>query len=233
MAYAAQIASVQIVCYIVAEKFYCKQVSEVSKTVEGTPIKVARIIADAMRKCLSFKAVDKYRQTYLTSIEELATLRGDKDAYERLIKKIIERLGNLTKREYFLATFPFFIKTNAHIYSIIFFTKHVKGFKLFKRTAWDIFGGKSSNQNTHGKEMQQSLFEPTLEDKQCYHVSDIADYIVEAFAGRKDVPKKEVWAFVDEHPVFPTDRYKKDITDELKRTGRCKVKQSVIDFAQR
>lgn len=192
---------------LLPKNFTANKFLEVSKTVEGTPIKVARLVADAMKKCPGFKAVDKYRQTYLTSIEELATLRGDKDAYERLIKKIIERLGNLTKNP--------------------------EGFKLFKRTAWDIFGGKSSNQNTHGKEMQQSLFEPPLEDKQCYHVNDIADYIVEAFAGRKDVPKQEVWAFVDEHPVFPTDRYKKDITDELKRTGRCKVKQSVIDFAQR
>ena len=179
------------------------------------------------------KTIDKYQQTYLTSIEELATLRGDKNAYDKLIKDIIERLGNLTKHEYYLAAFPFFIKTNAQIYSIIFFTKNVKGFKLFKTTAWNIFGGKSSNQNTHGREIHQSLFETPGEDKQCYHVCDIADYIVQEFAGRKDVSKQEIWALVDKHPVFPTDGYKKDITDELKRMGRCKVKQSTVDFAQR
>ena len=113
------------------------------------------------------ETIGKYERTYLTSIKELVNLRGDKNAYDKLIKNIIKRLGNLTKREYYLAAFPFFIRTNAQMYSIIFFTKNDEGFKLFKKTAWKTFGGKSANQNTRGKENQLSLFEPPLEDKQC------------------------------------------------------------------
>ena len=53
--------------------------------------------------------------------------------------------------------------------------------KLFKKTAWKTFGGKSSNQNTHGRENQLSLFATPPENKQCYNVSDITDYIFDNF----------------------------------------------------
>lgn len=178
------------------------------------------------------EAIDKYEQTYKTSLEELASLRGDKKAYDELIKKIIERLGKLTKREYYFATFPFFIRSNTQIYSIIFFTRNQKGFNLFKKTAWKIFGGKSSNQNTHGKENQIALFELPPEERQCYTVRDIANYILENFKSRGVVPVQEVWDFVDEHPIFPTDGFKKEIKKELeRRLGRCNVKKSAIIFA--
>lgn len=190
---------------------------------------INHMVSDPIRAITSAKSsetISKYEQTYLTSIENLINLHGDKNAYDELIKNIIRELGKISKREYYLATCPFFIKTNVQIYSIIFFTKNKTGFKLFKTSAWKIFGGKSSNKNDHGK---ISLFND--EDKQCYYVSDIADYIVNAFKGKKNITKQEIWDFVDEHPIFPTDDYKKLITDELKRTGRCKVKRSIIDFA--
>ena len=178
------------------------------------------------------EAIDKYEQTYLTTVDDLISLHDDKNAYDGLIKDIIKKLRNMSNRgEYYLAAFPFFIKTNAKIYSIIFFTNNINGFKLFKTTAWKIFGGKSSNQNTHGEEIQQSLFATPPEDKQCYTVNDIADYIVDNFKGRSAVPLKEIYDVVDEHPVFPTDGWKPQIKDALKLTGRCKVGRSTADFA--
>ena len=163
----------------------------------------------------------------------MINLRGDKNAYDELIKNIIKRLGRLSNREHYIASFPFFIKTNAQIYNIIFFTKNIVGFKLFKKSVWQTFGGKSSNQNTHGKEIQQSLFEMSPEEKDCYHISDIADYIVDTFKGRTTVPLEEIWQLLDEHPIFPTDSYKQDIKAALKQTRRCNVHKSTADFIAR
>lgn len=188
--------------------------------------------SDTRRAIKSVKrqsAIDKYEKTYLTSIKELVSLHGDKNAYNKLIENIIKELGKISKREYYLAVVPFFIKTNAKIYNIVYFTKNKDGFILFKKTAWRIFGGKSSNQNTHGAEMQQSLFETTDKDKDCYYVIDIVNYIITKFKGR-NISLQEIWNLLDEHPVFPTDGYKKEIKAELKRIGYCKIIGNNIQF---
>lgn len=176
-------------------------------------------------------AIDKYEQTYLTSIEDLVTRHDNKNAYDEIVKNIIKNFRKISNRKYYLASFPFFIKTNSKIYSIIFFTNSEVGFKLFKKTAWKTFGDKSSNQNTHGRENQQTLFK-TLQsdDKQCYYVSDIVDYIIESFKGKKNVPLKEIWEFVDEHPIFPTEGYIKKIKKNLQETGLCEIKNELADF---
>ncbi len=192
---------------------------------------------DTRRAITSVKrseTIDKYKKTYLTSIEELVSLHDDKNAYDEIIKNIIRnfrRIPNLLNQKYYLASFPFFIKTNAKIYSIIFFTNSKAGFKLFKKTAWKIFGDKSSNQNTHGRENQQTLFETLgLEDRQCYYITDIANYIIKSFKGEKNVPLKKIWDFVDEHPIFPTEGYIKKIKKILQETGLCKIKKELADF---
>lgn len=190
------------------------------------------VVSDTVRAITSVKRLEtknKYQQTYLTAIEELINLHEDKNAYDKLIENIIKKLGNISNREYYLASFPFFIRTNARIYNIIFFTKSQEGFKLFKTTAWKTFGDKSSNQNTHGKERQIPLLD--IEDsRQCYYVSDIVNYIINHFKGQKAVPLEKIWALVDEHPIFPTKDYKNSIKEQLKSTGLCKVHKNNIDF---
>ena len=190
------------------------------------------VVSDTVRAITSVKRLEtknKYQQTYLTAIEELINLHEDKNAYDKLIENIIKKLGSISNREYYLASFPFFIRTNARIYNIIFFTKSQEGFKLFKTTAWKTFGDKSSNQNTHGKERQIPLLD--IEDsRQCYYVSDIVNYIINHFKGQKAVPLEKIWALVDEHPIFPTKDYKNSIKEQLKFTGLCKVHRNNIDF---
>ena len=166
----------------------------------------------------------------MTPFDELAESVGDRKDYERRLQNIIEDLCRQLNQKYYVATVPFFITTNALIYDLVFFTKNIEGFKKFKTVAWKTFGGKSSNQNTHGKEKQIFLFDMPPEDKNCYFVSDIADYIIDNFKGQTAVPLKKIWDFVDEHPIFPTDGYKSDIKDELKLTGRCKIHVSTADF---
>lgn len=69
----------------------------------------------------------------------------------------------------------------------------------------------------------------TMTDENCYYVQDIVKFIIGTFAGRQDVPLKEIWAAVDEHPVFPSDLYKNEIKDQLRQWG-YKVHRSSIDF---
>lgn len=69
----------------------------------------------------------------------------------------------------------------------------------------------------------------TTTDESCFFVSDIADFIEDKFAGRAGVPLDEIWAAVDEHPVFPSDLYKNDIKKDIKERG-YKVHTSSIDF---
>lgn len=190
------------------------------------------VVSDTIRAITSVKRPEtknKYQQTYLTAIEKLVDLHADKDAYDNLINDIIKKLGAISNREYYLASFPFFIRTNSRIYNIIFFTKSIEGFRLFKETAWKTFGDKSSNQNTHGKEKQISLLD-VQDDRQCYYVSDIADYIFKFFKGQKAVPLKRIWNFVDEHPIFPTKGYKTEIKRQLKFMRLCEIHPSTIDF---
>ena len=184
----------------------------------------------AVKSATRFETIKKYEQTYLTAIENLVNLQGDKNAYNKLIEKIIKDLQSNSNREYYLVSVPFFIKTNSRIYNIIFFTKNEQGFKLFKKTAWKIFGGKSSNQNTHGKENQMTLdFEIDSEDKQCYYVSDIADYIFKTFKDRKNVSKQEIWDLIEKPPIFPCEDYKNEILKDL-RLKDCQVHKSSVDF---
>lgn len=62
-----------------------------------------------------------------------------------------------------------------------------------------------------------------------FYVQDIVKFIVWTFKGRQDVPLREVWDAVDEHPVFPSDLYKNEIKDQLRQQG-YKVHRSSIDF---
>ena len=73
------------------------------------------------------------------------------------------------------------------------------------------------------------------EEKDCYNISDIADYIVDTFKGRTAVPLEEIWTLLDEHPIFPAEGYIPQIKAALKRTGRCDLhaKDNTADFIAR
>ena len=172
----------------------------------------------ALKSAKSPEAKRKYEQTYLTPFEELAESAGDRKDYERRLQNVIEDLCRNLNRKYYVATVPFFITTNALIYDLVFFTKNIAGFKKFKTAAWKTFSDEFDNQNM------------SPEDKQCYFVSDIADYIVDTFKGQTDVPFEDIYKLLDEHPIFPTEGYKRKIKDALKLTRRCHVRRHTADF---
>lgn len=203
---------------------------------------INHMISDSIRAAKvakSQKAVDKYQQTYQVKIEDLIPYGSDRTAYEERVEEIIRRLHRDQRRQYFIASFPFFNSKNSLVYNLIHCTGNIAGFKLFKETAWQTFGGKSSTKNTHGAENQLELdFDNPGElkthlDEDCYHVKDIADYLQHIFRGRQDVALAELWAVLDQHPVFPSDGFKPQIKKALKDSYGDKASRSAMNFTDR
>lgn len=164
---------------------------------------------------------------------------SDKTAYEKRIEEIIKALRRNKNRQYYIAAFPFFNEKNAIVYDLIHCTSNLKGFQLYKKSAWQTFGGKSSTKNTHGNENQVVLdfegngFFKTVTDEFCYYIKDIAEYLQTRFDGQDDVPLDDLWAVLDEHPVFPSDGFRNDIKNELKQNYGASVSRGKISFARR
>lgn len=190
----------------------------------------------AIRAAKSPGAVSKYESTYYgIDIMTLAEWGSDRGKYEECVENIIRSLRMKKSRDYFIASFPFFNVNNALLYDIIHCTGHIKGFKLFKKTAWQIFGGQSSNKRPPKSEAGQGLFvfpedNNDSADEYCYTVEDIACYVYGKFKGRANVPLDEIWSLLDLHPVFPSEGFKDEIKYILKSTYACKILRKAITF---
>lgn len=202
---------------------------------------INHMVSDSMRAIKMVKtetARNKYEQTYLTEIENLIPYGSDKTAYEKRIENIIKNLRYNQSRKYYISSFPFFNEKNAIVYNLIHCTSNIKGFKLYKKSAWKTFGGKSSTKNTHEKEKQLLLnFEndnlsKTINDEFCYYIKDIAEYIVRLFKGKTDVPLDSIWRVLDAHPVFPSDDFKNEIKNELTQNYGAKTTRKTISFSR-
>jgi len=161
----------------------------------------------------------KYEETYKANFSYLLQLKSNREAYEKLIFDIIKAQQHNT-RKYYVSSFPFFNRRNNLVYKLIYHTSNIAGFKLFKTTAWKIFGGKSSSKNTYGSENQlvidlSSGEITTNTDEYCYNINDIAKYLLEQFKGRANVPFKEIYSVLEEHPVFPSEGFRPEIKDAL------------------
>lgn len=199
------------------------------------------MVSDSIRAVSQVKrssAITKYESTYLAKIEDLIDFGSDRDAFEQRIKDIITVLNGENHKRYYIASYPFFNSKNTVVYNLLHCTSSLVGFKLYKSTACSTFGGKSSMKKSKVDPSQlafdfsadaNELVMTTMTDENCYYVQDIVKFIIGTFAGRQDVPLKEIWAAVDEHPVFPSDLYKNEIKDQLRQWG-YKVHRSSIDF---
>jgi three-Cys-motif partner protein len=202
---------------------------------------INHMVSDSIRgvsQAKSEAAIAKYEQTYLSNIQELATFGSNREAYEKRIREIMSESRGATERKYYIASFPFFNTRNALVYNLIHGTSHIEGFKLFKKTAWKVFGGKSSAKKTHISE-NQLVFDLTGEDsftthtdEFCYNIQDIAKYLFSVFKGRAEVPLKTVWPALDEHSIFPSEGYANDIKTILKNDFGCTVFRSSITFPE-
>lgn len=202
---------------------------------------INHMVSDSIRAISQVKKEEtkkKYEGTYqVDSISDLVPYGSDKAAYEKRVLEIIDKMKGSATRKYYIATFPFFITRNSLVYDLVHCTSHEKGFKLFKSTAWKTFGDKSSTKNRHGEENQLTfdffgtgVFKPSV-DEYCYDLNSIAIYLHENFRGKKDVPLSDVWAALDEHPVFPSDGYKNDLKQILKHDFGADISRKTITFS--
>lgn len=202
---------------------------------------INHMISDSMRAvktAKSLSAVSKYERTYMTEIDNLIPYGSNKDAYEKRIEDIIKALHRNKTRKYYIAAFPFFNAKNAIVYNLIHCTSNINGFKLYKQSAWQTFGGKSSTKDTHGKENQiildiEGKGHITATDECCYYIKDVAAYLQSAFEGQNDVPLDKLWALLDEHPIFPSDGFRLQIKKELKQNYGAKETRGKMSFVSR
>lgn len=194
----------------------------------------------ALSQVKSDRAKQKYMDTYLIDdVTKLIPFGSDKNAYEKRLETIIKYLRGDKSRKYYIASFPFFNTNNALVYDLVHCTSHIEGFKLFKTTAWNTFGRKSSTKTTSfsGQTVitysEDSLDIETETDQNCYFAEDIAKYIQKHFNGQQDVKYSDIWALLDEHPIFPTDGYKNEIKQILVADYGATKKQSTISFQDR
>lgn len=187
--------------------------------------------------------IAKYEKTYQKSIEEIietSNYPNNREEFEKITNSIIgSRVASDTKK-YYIASFPFYIKTNQLIYNLIFFSWNIKGVRLFKKTAWNTFGGQSSIKHIVAKEIQGQMcidFETgniKNESKSgVYTVYDIAKNIYTNYVDRGEVSWNEIFGQLDMHPIFPSDGYIKEIKRELKESFGTVNKRNSIIFKDR
>lgn len=166
------------------------------------------------------EVIERYKETYQQDIASIIQIGSDKAKLNQIILDIINKKTTCPYKQY-IASFPFFTRTNGLLYNLVFCTFSIDGIKLFKEKCWKVFGNKSSSKNTHGMEMQYTLggedgnlFQT---DEECYYVHDIAQYIFGKYHHRGEVPLNEIYDDLDQHPIFPSDGYKNEIKANLKQ----------------
>lgn len=209
-------------------------------------VMINHMVSDPVRAIKSAKrqvTQDKYANTYLEDFENLLPYGSDKEAYEARVEQIIKSLkGN---RRYYVAAFPFYNKNNSHLYNLIHCTSNREGFKLYKKSAWKVFGAQSSAKRSSDNGQLKFDFDGSITvetDQSCFHVGDIAKYLNDSFRGRQEVPLTELWNLLDDHPIFPSEGYRKEIKNELCSTYGARQeqifrvglgkKETVINFAK-
>lgn len=183
-----------------------------------------RAISSAKKKTIKVK----YENTYLEDFEKLVPYGSDKTAYEARVEEIINSLKGA--RRYYVSAFPFYNTQNSLVYNLIHCTSNKEGFKLYKRSAWKVFGAQSSTK--HSVENRQLSFNflgeiAEEEDESCLHVIDIAKYLQRSFRGRKQVPLDEMWELLDNHPIFPSEGFRNEVKGNLTGFFDAKIEQIV------
>ena len=194
-------------------------------------VMINHMVSDPVRAISSAKKKTtkaKYENTFLEVFEKLVPYGSDKTAYEARVEEIINSLKGA--RRYYVSAFPFYNTQNSLVYNLIHCTSNKEGFKLYKRSAWKVFGAQSSTK--HSVENRQLSFNflgeiAEEEDESCLHVIDIAKYLQRSFRGRKQVPLEEMWELLDNHPILPSEGFRKEVKGNLTGFFDAKIEQIV------
>lgn len=186
---------------------------------------INHMVSDTLRGVSLAKnenVIQKYQKTYQQEISEIISVGNDKQKLDEIIVKLIEDATSEAKQKHFIASFPFFNRTNGLVYNLIHCCSNIAGLKLYKKVAWQTFEGKSSLKNTHGIENQFMMdlcgsgeIETTI-DHNCYYIKDVATYIYDKYHLKGKVEIDLIYNDLDHHPIFPSDGFKNEIKKELK-----------------
>lgn len=202
---------------------------------------INHMVSDTSRGASQAKkkyVIVRYTETYQEDIATIIKMGKDKHQLNDAIIAIINKKRTGSPQRKYIASFPFFTRTNGLVYNLIHCCSNIEGIKLFKRVAWKTFGDKSSLKNTHGDEMQlqfnltgEGFFDsPTDED--CYFVNDIAKYIYDKYKNNNPLYLATIYADLDEHPIFPSDGYKNEIKNALKsKYGAAFRRDGTVTFS--
>jgi len=194
-------------------------------------VMINHMVSDPVRAITSAKKKTtkaKYENTYLTDFEKLVPFGSNKDAYEARVEEIINSLKG--SRRYYVSAFPFYNRQNSLVYNLIHCTSNKEGFKLYKKSAWKVFGAQSSTKHSVGsRQLTLDLFEEITEDEDesCLHIIDIAKYLQLSFKGRKYVPLNEMWELLDSHPIFPSEGFRNEIKSDLTNIFGARIEQVI------
>lgn len=206
---------------------------------------INHMVSDTIRAAKMAKkpeVIEKYEETYQTTIDELISFGSDRNAFEQKIEKIIFELSGRKEGRYYVAAFPFFNSNNAVVYNLIHCTGHPKGFDLFKSTAWKVFDDQSSGKRTgNNSDYEQMTFDVVTgeivsghtADDSCYTIRDIAAYLQKEFRGKQEVPKETVINYLFGHPVFPVRGYSRKTYAALKKYYDAVIHAQTITFSDR
>ncbi len=196
---------------------------------------INHMVSDTIRGASQAKKEEvkkRYEETYQKDIETIIEMGKDKKKLEKIIKEIIDRK---TDKHHYIASFPFFTRTNGLLYNLIFCSTHIAGLILYKEIVWKTFGDKSSLKNIRDDLNLPCLdFGPEFElnkitDEECYTVSDIAKYIYNKYKTNKTVSLSDIYDDLDKQPIFPSEGYKREIKTELTKLN-VKIMKSSISF---
>ena len=194
-------------------------------------VMINHMVSDPVRAITSAKKKTtkaKYENTYLEDFEKLVPYGSDKTAYETRVEEIINSLKRA--RRYYVSAFPFYNTQNSLVYNLIHCTSNKEEFKLYKKSAWKVFGAQSSTKHSaESRQLSFNLFGEIVEeeDESCLHVIDIAKYLQRNFRGRKQVPLDEIWELLDNHPIFPSEGFRNEVKSNLTCFFDAKVEQIV------
>ena len=196
---------------------------------------INHMVSDTIRGASQAKKEEvkkRYEETYQKDIDTIIEMGKDKEQFDKVIKEIIDRKSD---KQHYIASFPFFTRTNGLLYNLIFCSTNIAGLILYKKIAWKTFGDKSSPKNIRDDLNLPCLdFGPEFElnkitDEECYTVSDIAKYIYNKYKINKTVLLSDIYDDLDKHPIFPSEGYKREIKTELTKLN-VKIMKSSISF---
>lgn len=201
---------------------------------EWSEVVINHMVSDPVRSkavLVKDEVKKKLEQTYQQDIEGLLHECVRREDFERRVLEIIRRRSIKGKKIY-IASYPFFNRNNQVVFNLLHCSGSKTGFNKFKDSVWTTFHGKSSGRRIAKSNMlMDSLFQEENE-KNCYDIIDVVEYLQKKFNGSGEISLKEITTILENHPIFPSGVFRKDIYRMLNSVYGAVIQKNSIIFCQ-